>query len=114
MARRMDGAALTSILFTVGKFLIGLYLGHSAVSSTYGAAGALITVLLWVYYSALIFFLGAEFTQVYAAQYGSGVAPDEHAEPLANRKRETPPPETRTAGRGRARIQPETSRRRVS
>ena len=108
------GAALTSILFTVGKFLIGLYLGHSAVSSTYGAAGALITVLLWVYYSALIFFLGAEFTQVYATQYGSGMAPDEHAQPLASRKRETPPPETRTGRRGRARVQPQPSRRRAS
>ena len=61
------GAALTSVLFTVGKFLIGLYLGHSGVSSAYGAAGSLITVLLWVYYSSLIFFLGAEFTQVYAS-----------------------------------------------
>ena len=102
------------ILGFVLTFLIGLYLGHSAVSSTYGAAGALITVLLWVYYSALIFFLGAEFTQVYATQYGSGMAPDEHAEPLASRKRETPPPEARTGNRGRARVQPQTSRRRVT
>lgn len=91
------GAALTSVLFTVGKFLIGLYLGHSGVSSAYGAAGSLITVLLWVYYSSLIFFLGAEFTQVYASQYGSGVTPTENAEPIsANRKRETPPPERRS------------------
>ena len=91
------GAALTSVLFTVGKFLIGLYLGHSGVSSAYGAAGSLITVLLWVYYSSLIFFLGAEFTQVYARQYGSGVTPTENAEPIsANKKRETPPPERRS------------------
>jgi membrane protein len=74
------GAALTSILFTTGKFLIGFYLGNSGVTSVYGAAGSLITVLLWVYYSALIFFLGAEFTQVYATQYGSGVVPAENAE----------------------------------
>ena len=74
------GAALTSILFTVGKFLIGLYLGSSGVTSVYGAAGSLITVLLWVYYSSLIFFLGAEFTQVYAAEYGSGVAPAPNAQ----------------------------------
>jgi membrane protein len=67
------GAALTSILFTVGKSLIGLYLGRSGVTSVYGAAGSLITILLWVYYSALIFFWGAEFTQVYATQYGAGV-----------------------------------------
>ena len=89
------GAALTSMLFTIGKFLIGLYLGHSAISSTYGAAGSIIAVLLWVYYSSLIFFLGAEFTQVYATQYGSGVVPRENAEPLSNRKRSTPPPESR-------------------
>jgi len=90
------GAALTSVLFTIGKFLIGLYLGHSGVSSTYGAAGSLITVLLWVYYSSLIFFLGAEFTQVFASMYGSGVTPAEHAEPISAQKRETPPPERRT------------------
>ena len=74
------GAALTSALFTIGKSLIGLYLGSSGVTSIYGAAGSLITVLLWVYYSALIFFLGAEFTQVYAAEYGSGVAPAPNAQ----------------------------------
>lgn len=73
------GAAMTALLFTLGKFLIGLYLGHSSVSSAYGAAGSLIVVLLWVYYSALIFFFGAEFTQVYATRYGVGVKPDEHA-----------------------------------
>jgi membrane protein len=55
------GAALTAFLFTIGKFLIGLYLGSSGVTSAYGAAGSLITVLLWVYYSSLIFFLGAEY-----------------------------------------------------
>ena len=97
------GAALTSLLFTIGKILIGLYLGSSGVTSTYGAAGSLITVLLWVYYSSLIFFLGAEFTQVYATQYGSGVVPAKNAEPIAvaqeTQKRESPPPEKRTGGR---------------
>jgi membrane protein len=73
------GAAMTALLFTLGKFLIGLYLGHSGVSSAYGAAGSLIVVLLWVYYSALIFFFGAEFTQVYANTHGAGVTPDAHA-----------------------------------
>ena len=68
----LTGAAMTSILFTIGKSLIGLYLGSSAITSIYGAAGSIITVLLWVYYSALIFLLGAEFTQVYAGMYGSG------------------------------------------
>lgn len=96
------GAALTSILFTIGKYLIGLYLGTSGVGSTYGAAGSLITVLLWVYYSSLIFFLGAEFTQVYATRYGSGVAPSEHAEKLSAAResatRESPPPEKRAEG----------------
>lgn len=76
------GAALTSILFTVGKYLIGLYIGTSGVGSTFGAAGSLITILVWVYYSSLIFFLGAEFTRVYATQYGSGVAPAENAQPM--------------------------------
>ena len=93
------GAALTSLLFTMGKFLIGLYLGHSGVTSTYGAAGSLITILLWVYYSSLIFFLGAEFTQVYATEYGSGVAPAEHALPISLLPRKTPPPERRSSDR---------------
>jgi membrane protein len=75
------GAALTAVLFTVGKYLIGLYLGTGGVTSAYGAAGSIITILLWIYYSSLIFFLGAEFTRVYATEYGAGVAPSEHAEP---------------------------------
>lgn len=77
------GAALTSILFTIGKFLIGFYLGTSGVTSVYGAAGSLITILLWVYYSALIFFWGAEFTQVYSSHYGSGVIPAINVESYA-------------------------------
>lgn len=65
------GAAATSILFSIGKFLIGLYLGKAGVASTYGAAGSLVIVLVWVYYSSQIFFLGAEFTCVYAHRHGS-------------------------------------------
>ncbi len=65
------GAAVTAALFTVGKSLIGWYIGSSAVASSYGAAGALIVFLLWVYYSAQIFLLGAEFTKVYAGGHGS-------------------------------------------
>ena len=65
------GAIVTAILFTVGKSLIGWYIGSSAVASTYGAAGGLIVLLLWVYYSAQIFLLGAEFTKVYANRHGS-------------------------------------------
>jgi membrane protein len=60
-----------TFLFTMGKFLIGLYIGSSAVASSYGAAGALIVALLWIYYSAQIFLLGAEFTKVYAHHHGS-------------------------------------------
>lgn len=70
------GAAVTSLLFTIGKFLIGLYLGRSDVSSAFGAAGSLVILLLWIYYSAQVVFLGAEFTQVYAHMYGSGIRPD--------------------------------------
>jgi len=65
------GALVTSTLFTIGKALIALYLGKSSVASTYGAAGSLVVVLLWIYYSAQIFFFGAEFTKVYANKYGS-------------------------------------------
>lgn len=68
------GAAFTAILFTIGKFLIGLYLGKASFGSTYGAAGSLVIVLVWVYYSAQIFFFGAEFTQVYAGAHGSDPA----------------------------------------
>jgi membrane protein len=67
----ITGAIATSFLFTIGKSLIGWYLGSSAVSSTYGAAGALIIVMLWTYYSSQIFLLGAEFTKVYARRHGS-------------------------------------------
>jgi membrane protein len=73
------GAAGTAILFTIGKFAIGLYLGQQSTASTYGAAGSLVLVLLWVYYSSLILFFGAEFTQVYARQTGSRIAPSTNA-----------------------------------
>ncbi|HEY5725998.1 MAG TPA: YihY/virulence factor BrkB family protein, partial [Methylomirabilota bacterium] len=66
------GAAVTSLLFTAGKLLIGLYLGKSAVASTYGAAGSLVIIVVWVYYSAQILLLGAEFTKVWTKRRGSG------------------------------------------
>ena len=69
------GAAVTAALFAVGKLLIGLYLGKSSVASAFGAAGSLVVMMVWVYYSAQIFLLGAEFTRVYAAEQGSAVAP---------------------------------------
>lgn len=65
------GATITAALFTIGKLLIGLYLGNAAPGSSYGAAASLVVVMLWVYYSAQILFLGAEFTQVYSRLYGS-------------------------------------------
>ncbi|MEP7262675.1 MAG: YihY/virulence factor BrkB family protein, partial [Usitatibacter sp.] len=65
------GAGTTSLLFWVGKYLIGLYLAKSAVASPFGAAGTLVVVIVWVYYSAQIFFLGAEFTRAYAMRRGS-------------------------------------------
>lgn len=73
------GAAITALLFTVGKLAIGLYLGNSSVGSTFGAAGSLVVLLVWIYYSALILFLGAEITQVAARHYGSRIAPSRHA-----------------------------------
>lgn len=65
------GAIVTALLFTIGKFLIGVYIGKSGVTSAFGAAGSLVVVLVWVYYSAQIFLLGAEFTWAYAQTYGS-------------------------------------------
>ncbi len=74
------GAIITALLFTLGKFLIGLYLGRGSLGSAYGAAGSLIIFLAWVFYSAQILLLGAEFTQVYARKYGRTIRPDRHAE----------------------------------
>jgi membrane protein len=69
------GSVVTALLFSVGKFAIGLYLGRSAVASSYGAAGSFVVVLIWVYYSSQILFLGAEFTKIQALAYGSGATP---------------------------------------
>ena len=73
------GAFATAVLFTLGRYLIGLYLGRSAVGSAYGAAGSLVIVLLWIYYSTQILFFGAEFTQVHASRAGSRVRPSPDA-----------------------------------
>jgi membrane protein len=73
------GAGITAFLFTIGKYLIGFYLGTSAVASYYGAAGSAIVLLLWVYYSACILFFGAEFTKSYVQKYGCGILPDKRA-----------------------------------
>lgn len=79
------GAIVTSVLFTIGKSLIGWYLGSSAVASSYGAAGGLIVLLLWVYYSVQIFLLGAEFTKIFANQHGS-----KQGQPVAKRDASVP------------------------
>ncbi len=73
------GAFVTSVLFTLGKFLLGFYIGSSSVTSGYGAAGSVAVLLLWVYYSTQILLLGAEFTQVYADRYGAHIQPTEKA-----------------------------------
>jgi membrane protein len=77
------GAVVTSVLFSVGKYLIGLYLGVSGVASAYGAAGSLVVVLLWVYYSAQVFLMGSEFTWIYANARGSRSL-SRHAGPRAS------------------------------
>ncbi len=77
------GAAVTAALFTIGKFLIGLYLGKSNIGSSFGAFGSLVIVMMWVYYSGQIFLLGAEFTWVYAHQSGSRRSEKPRAAPLA-------------------------------
>jgi membrane protein len=81
------GAAITSLLFTIGKSLIGLYLGRSSVGTAYGAAGSLVVILIWVYYSAQVLFLGAEFTQAYANRYGSRIKPSDNAMPVTEEAR---------------------------
>jgi membrane protein len=76
------GAAVTAVLFTAGKVLIGLYLGNSRATSAYGATGSILVILIWVYYSAQIFLFGAEFTYVYANRYGSKIQPGLYALPI--------------------------------
>lgn len=73
------GAITTAVLFMLGKFLIGYYLGHSGLSSTYGTAGSVIIMLLWVYYSAMILYFGAVFTHVYTVHTGSRIYPTNYA-----------------------------------
>ena len=84
------GAALTAALFAIGKFILGLYLGSGSAGSPYGAASSLITLLLWIFYSAQILLFGAEFTQVYCNTYGSHVKPQEHAIMVERREIEVP------------------------
>lgn len=73
------GSSTTAVLFMIGKFGISFYLGNSNVASAYGAAGSVIIILLWVYYSAIILYFGAEFTKVYATFYGHKIIPNDYA-----------------------------------
>ncbi|MBD2568581.1 YihY/virulence factor BrkB family protein [Anabaena lutea] len=84
------GAVITSILFSLGKFLLGRYLGNSSFSSTYGAAGSLMVILAWVYYAAQILFFGAEFTQVYARKYGNRIIPTKNAVSINPKEKNNP------------------------
>jgi membrane protein len=75
----LSGAVVTAVLFMLGKFAISIYIGQSDVGSTYGAAGSLVILLLWTYYSSIILYLGAEFTKAYAVAYGSEIRPAHYA-----------------------------------
>jgi len=95
------GAVVTSLLFSVGKFAIGLYLGHSSVGSAYGAAGSLAVLLVWIYYSAQIFLFGGELTKAFADHFGSRIVPKENAEPVSEASRQQEGiPRTNTGVRG--------------
>lgn len=89
----MIGAFVTAILFTIGRFALGLYLGNVSTVSTYGAAGSFVIILLWVYYSAQILMFGAEFTQVYARRYGTRIVPEEGAQFVVQAPEEIASPE---------------------
>jgi membrane protein len=84
------GGVITAALFVAGKFLIGLYLAHSSTASSFGAAGALALLLLWTYYSAIIFLFGAEFTQVWGREHGRSIAPEPGAVKVREEKIQSP------------------------
>jgi membrane protein len=86
------GAVLTAVLFLIGKWALGIYLGSGTAASAYGAASSLITLLLWVYYSSQILLFGAEFTQVYARSSGAGIKPEKFAIRIERKEIEKPPP----------------------
>ena len=86
------GAAMTAVLFLIGKWALGLYLGSGAAGSAYGAASSLVTLLIWIYYSSQILLFGAEFTQVYANRFGAGGKPSKHAVCIARTEKEISAP----------------------
>ena len=83
------GAVVTSVLFNGGKYLISIYLGHAAIGSAFGAAGSFAVLLVWIYYSALISFFGAEFTEVYARRQGQQIQPQKHARVIGKKRAQT-------------------------
>jgi len=83
------GAGITAILFVVGQIALGIYLGSGSIGTTFGAAGSIVVALVWIYYSSLIFFIGAELTQTYARLYGSKIEIAPYAEPMAEGTRVT-------------------------
>jgi membrane protein len=85
------GAAVTSLLFSIGKLLIGLYLGNGAIGSTFGAASSLVIIMLWTFYSSQIVLFGAEFTRLYAMRFGSNILPDANAVRIVMQRVETKP-----------------------
>jgi membrane protein len=89
------GAAVTAFLFTIGKFALGLYLGHSNPGEPFGAAGALALMLVWIYYTSMIVFLGAEFTQTWAVRRGQGITPQKGAVRVVKETRREHPGEGR-------------------
>jgi membrane protein len=109
------GAIGTAILFTIGKYLLALYLGRESTKSSFGAAAAVIIILMWVYYASVILFFGAEFTQVYAKQTGTKVLPDEFGVPVSEGQRaeegipreKTPPGHKSYPAAGRPAWQPQ-------
>jgi membrane protein len=81
------GASFTAFLFMIGKFIIGAYLGSSAVASLYGVTGSIILILVWIYYSAIILYFGAEFTKVYALAHGKKIIPNQYSVRIDKAKR---------------------------
>ena len=93
------GGAVTSLLFTLGKFLIGLYLGNSEIGSTFGAASSLVVIMLWSFYSSQIVLFGAEFTRIFAIRFGAGVLPGKNAYRMDIRTIKTRPSRRRAIAR---------------
>ena len=88
-------ASFTAVLFMIGKFAIGAYLSHSSIASVYGAAGSVILILVWVYYSAIILYFGAEFTKVYAYTHGQKIIPNQYSVQISKQQIEIEDKESR-------------------